>query len=142
MSGNSKASPNVNGAAFDAADALDPKKALVPSVVRVNEQRVAKGFWPKIRRTAAKIPFAGDALSVWFCAKDPETPRAAKAMIMAGLAYFVLPTDAIPDVLAVVGFTDDAAVFAALMAIVGKNLKPRHREAADKLLTQMKSDED
>lgn len=137
MSADSKASPNVNGAAFDPAKALDPKKALVPAVVRVNEQRVAKGFWPKIRRVASKIPFAGDALSVWFCARDPATPRAAKALMMAGLAYFVLPTDAIPDVLAVVGFTDDAAVFAALMAIVGKNLKPRHKDEAEKLLQNL-----
>jgi uncharacterized membrane protein YkvA (DUF1232 family) len=140
MSADSKASPNVNGAAFDAAEALDPKKALVPAVVRVNEQRVARGFWPKMRRVAAKIPFAGDALSVWFCARDPATPTTAKALMMAGLAYFVLPTDAIPDVLAVVGFTDDAAVFAALMTIVGKNLKPRHKAAAEKLLAEMSED--
>lgn len=141
MSADSKASPNVNGAAFDASEALDPKKALVPAVVQVNEQRVAKGFWPKIRRVASKIPFAGDALSVWFCARDPATPRTAKALMMAGLAYFVLPTDAIPDVLAVVGFTDDAAVFAALMAVVGKNLKPRHKASAEKLLAEMRRDD-
>ncbi|WP_309645485.1 YkvA family protein [Phenylobacterium sp.] len=142
MSADSKASPHVNGAAFDPKQALDPARALVPSVVQVNEQRVAKGFGPKIRRTAAKIPFAGDALSVWFCAKDPATPRTAKAMMMAGLAYFVMPADAIPDVLAIVGFTDDAAVFALLMGLVGKNLKPRHRDAAQDLLDQMKRDDD
>jgi uncharacterized membrane protein YkvA (DUF1232 family) len=142
MNADSKASPDVNGAAFDGAAALDPKKALVPAVVRVNEQRVAKGFWPKMRRVASKIPFADDALSVWFCARDPATPRTAKALMMAGLAYFVLPTDAIPDVLAVVGFTDDAAVFAALMGIVGKNLKPKHKASAQKLLADMGRDDD
>lgn len=142
MSANSKASPHVNGAAFDAKDPLNPSRALVPAVARVNEQRVARGFWPKIRRVAAKVPFAGDALSVWFCARDPATPVRAKAMMMAGLAYFVLPTDAVPDFLAVVGFTDDAAVFAALLAIVGKNLKPRHKEEAKKLLEQFARETD
>jgi len=142
MSADSKASPHVNGAAFDAEAVLDPARALVPAVVKVNEQRVAKGFWPKIRRTAARVPFAGDALAVWFCAKDPTTPKAAKAMMMAALAYFVMPADAIPDVLAVVGFTDDAAVFAAMLALVGKNLKPRHRDEAQRLLDQMKRDDD
>ena len=137
MSGKSKASPHVNGDGFDAAAALDPGQALVPAVQRVNEQRVAQGFWPKFRRVAAKIPFADDALSVWYCARDPETPKAAKGLMMAALAYFVLPTDAIPDVLGVIGFTDDAAVFAALMAVVGKNLKPRHREAARGFLERM-----
>jgi uncharacterized membrane protein YkvA (DUF1232 family) len=141
MSADSKASPHVNGGAFDPKAALDPSKALVPAVVQVNEQRVARGFWPKIRRTASKIPFAGDALSVWFCASDPATPATSKALMMAGLAYFVLPADAIPDILAVVGFTDDAAVFAALMGLVGKNLKPRHKAAAQKLLEEMRRED-
>jgi uncharacterized membrane protein YkvA (DUF1232 family) len=140
MSGGPKASPHVNGGGFDAASALDPSRALVPSVVRVNEQRVAKGFWPKFRKVAAKIPFAADALSVWYCARDPATPKAAKGLMLAALAYFVLPTDAIPDIIAGIGFTDDAAVFAAMMAIVGKNLKPRHREAAQETLARMKAD--
>ena len=142
MSADSKASPHVNGEAFDAKQALDPSRALTPAVARVNERRVARGFWPKIRRVAAKVPFAGDALSVWFCAKDPTTPTTAKAMMMAGLAYFVLPTDAVPDFLAVVGFTDDAAVIAALLAIVGKNLKPRHKAEARKLLDHLARDTD
>ena len=142
MSADSKASPHVNGAAFDAKDPLNPSRALVPAVARVNEQRVTRGFWPKIRRVATKIPFAGDALSIWFCARDPATPAGAKAMMMAGLAYFVLPTDAVPDFLAVVGFTDDAAVIAALLAIVGKNLKPRHKAEARQLLDQLGRDAD
>ena len=142
MSANSKASPHVNGAAFDAKDPLNPSRALVPAVARVNEQRVTRGFWPKMRRVATKIPFAGDALSIWFCARDPATPAGAKAMMMAGLAYFVLPTDAVPDFLAVVGFTDDAAVIAALLAIVGKNLMPRHKAEARKLLNQFAREAD
>lgn len=133
MSRNPKASPDVNAA-------LDPSRALVPAVVRVNEQRVARGFWPKIRRVAAKIPFAADALSVWWCAKDPATPAAAKGMMLAGLAYFVLPTDAIPDLLAGIGFTDDAAVMAALLAVVGKHVKPRHKEAARGFLDKLGRD--
>lgn len=133
MSAKSKPSPDVNAV-------IDPSKALVPEVIKVNEVRVAQGFWPKIRRVAAKVPFASDALSVWWCARDPETPTAAKGMMLAALAYFVLPTDAIPDFLVGVGFTDDAAVFAALLAIVGKNLKPKHREAASAFLKKFGGD--
>jgi uncharacterized membrane protein YkvA (DUF1232 family) len=129
MSGGKKASPHVNGA-FDPGGPLDPSRALVPSVVRLNEQKVARGFWPKIRKVAARVPFASEALAVWYCARDDETPATAKGMMFAALAYFVLPTDAIPDILPVIGYTDDAAVFAALLAIVGRHLKPRHREAA------------
>ncbi|WP_374575084.1 YkvA family protein [Phenylobacterium sp.] len=137
MTADSKASPHVNDGGFDGREALDPSRALVPAVVRVNERRVARGFWPKIRKTAARIPFAADALSVWYCARDPATPTTAKGLMLAALAYFVLPTDAIPDVLTFVGFTDDAAVFAAMLALVGKHVKPRHKEAAQEMLARL-----
>ena len=137
MNADSKASPDVTGADFDANDPLDPGRALTPAVIRVNERRVARGFWPKIRRVAARIPFAADALAVWCCARDPETPARAKAMILGGLAYFVMPADAIPDILAGVGFTDDAAVLAVLLTLIGRHLKPRHRAEGRALLKRV-----
>jgi uncharacterized membrane protein YkvA (DUF1232 family) len=99
---------------------------------------VSKGFWPKIRRTASRIPFAGQALSVWFAARDPETPAAAKGLMLGALAYFVLPVDAIPDIFAGIGFTDDAAVIAALIATLGSNIRSRHREQAREALERLK----
>ena len=119
-------------------DVLDPKKALVPSVQKVNELRVQRGFWPKIVRTAARIPFADQALSVYYAARDPETPPAAKGIMMGALAYFVLPFDAIPDIFAGIGFTDDAAVFAALIATLGANIKRRHRDQAGETVERLK----
>jgi uncharacterized membrane protein YkvA (DUF1232 family) len=120
-------------------EALDPSRALVPSVQRVNEMRVSKGFWPKIRSTAARIPFAGQALSVWFAARDPETPTAAKGIMLGALAYFVLPIDAIPDIFAGIGFTDDAAVIAALIATLGANIRSRHRQQAKDALERLRT---
>lgn len=121
-------------------EALDPGRALTPSVQRVNEVRVSKGFWPKIRRTASHIPFAGQALSVWFAARDPETPAAAKGLMLGALAYFVLPIDAIPDIFAGIGFTDDAAVITALIATLGANIKRRHRDQAAEALERLRQD--
>ena len=137
MSDRKKASPNVT---FDPQTVISPDRALVPSVVAVNEQRVATGFWPKIRKVAARLPFAKDVLSVWHCAKDEETPLAAKGIMLAALAYFVMPVDAVPDFIAGLGFTDDAAVFAALMAILGRNLKPKHKAAAQQDLERLRGD--
>lgn len=116
---------------------LDPSRALVPAVVRLNEEKVRRGFWPKLARTAARIPFAREAVSVWYCARDPETPAPAKGMMLAALAYFVMPVDAIPDVLAGVGFTDDAAVIAAVIALLRVNLKDRHRIKAREALERL-----
>ena len=139
MNAKSKASRDVNGDGFDPKAPLNPTTALVPATVKLNEQRVNQGFLTKITRVAASIPFARDAVSVWFCARDPQTPTAAKGIMLAALAYFILPTDAIPDFLGVIGFTDDAAVFAALIALVGRHLRQEHRDAADALLTKMRA---
>jgi uncharacterized membrane protein YkvA (DUF1232 family) len=62
--------------------------------------------------------------------------------MFAALAYFVLPTDAVPDFIAGLGYTDDAAVFAAMLAIVGRHLKPRHREAARKDIERIRNADD
>jgi uncharacterized membrane protein YkvA (DUF1232 family) len=136
MNAGTKDSPDVTS--FDPRTPIDPSRALVPSVVKLNEARVDQGFWPKMRRVAAKVPFAAEALSVWYCAKDEETPTAAKGMMLAALAYFVMPADVIPDFIAGLGYTDDAAVFAALMSVVGKNLKPRHQQAARRSIAKLR----
>lgn len=122
-------------------DAIDPTKALVPAVQRVNEMRVRKGFWPKIRRTAARIPFAGQALAAWYATQDPKTPIAAKGIMLGALAYFVMPIDAIPDVFAGIGFTDDAAVIAAVLATLGAHVKRKHHEQAEAALRRVRDDD-
>ena len=132
----SKAKPSTG--TMSPEDAIDPSKALVPSVQRVNEMRVKAGFWPKVARTAARIPFAKQMISVYYAARDPETPPAAKGIMLGALAYFVLPIDAIPDIFAGIGFTDDAAVIAALIATLGANIKRRHKDQADAALERLR----
>jgi uncharacterized membrane protein YkvA (DUF1232 family) len=137
MTRSSSAGPRTD---FDPLRPIDPSHALVPVTVRVNERRVSRGFLPKLKRVAARIPFAADLVQVWYCARDPATPAGAKALMMAALAYFVIPTDAIPDMIAGLGFTDDAAVLAAVLATVGRYLKPRHKEAARVWLEKLARD--
>lgn len=104
-----------------------------------NEAKVRAGFLAKIARVAASIPFARDAVALYYAALDPATPRKTKALVFAGLAYFILPTDAIPDVFAGIGFTDDAAVIAAVVALAGSSIRPEHREKAQALLAKLKA---
>ena len=56
--------------------------------------------------------------------KDPDTPAWVKVGIMAVLAYFVCPIDVIPDVLPVVGYSDDLAVIAAELAAITSYITP------------------
>jgi uncharacterized membrane protein YkvA (DUF1232 family) len=76
-------------------------------------------------------------VAAYYCAFDPETPLTARAVLIGAVAYFVLPIDAIPDFIAVFGFSDDAAVLAAAIATAGAHIKPMHRTAArDALLIE------
>ena len=45
------------------------------------------------------------------------------ASVAAGLSYVLLPTDLIPDFIPGIGFLDDAAVLAAVMAGIREDLK-------------------
>ena len=91
---------------------------------------VRRSFWSKLRRFAAALPFAEDLLAAWYCAFDRETPRHVQAALVGALAYFVLPFDVIPDMMPVLGFTDDAAVLATALKLVASHMRPAHRAAA------------
>jgi uncharacterized membrane protein YkvA (DUF1232 family) len=94
------------------------------------EDTVRRGFWVKVRRFGAALPFVEDLLTAYYCAFDRDTPLQVKAALLGALAYFVLPFDAIPDVLPVIGFTDDAAVLATAIRLVATHITPVHRAAA------------
>lgn len=113
------------------------KLPRLPAPRADDETIVRRGLREKLVRVATKIPFAADVVALWFAARDPATPRRTKAMILAAIAYFVIPTDAIPDVFAGVGFTDDAAVIAAVLALASSAIKDRHKKAARALLARL-----
>jgi uncharacterized membrane protein YkvA (DUF1232 family) len=95
-----------------------------------DEQIVRDGFWPKFRRVAGKLPFAEELVAAYYCAFDRNTPRHVQLSLLAALAYFVMPFDAIPDFLLVFGFADDAAVLATAVRMVATHITPEHRAAA------------
>jgi uncharacterized membrane protein YkvA (DUF1232 family) len=95
-----------------------------------DQESVRKRFWGKFKRVAARLPFAEDLLSAYYCAFDLKTPRHVQAALLGAIAYFILPFDFIPDMLPVLGFTDDAAVLATAIRLVSAHITPEHRDAA------------
>ena len=93
-------------------------------------------FWATFRKAARYIPFADDLVAAYFCALDPATPHRVRAVLLAALAYFVLPFDAVPDFLAGIGFSDDVTVLVAAIAMVRAHITPAHREAARRALAE------
>ncbi len=104
------------------------------------EQQVRAKFWPKMKRVISKVPFARDAAAAYYCAMDRDTPFRAKGILLAALGYFILPFDAVPDIFAVVGFTDDIAVLTAALAMIRAHIKMEHYEAADAAIDALKKE--
>jgi len=95
-----------------------------------DRENVRRRFWIKLKRIAAQLPFAEDLLAAYYCAFDKQTPRHVQVAVLGAIAYFILPFDFIPDVMPVLGFTDDAAVLATAIRMVATNIRPEHRDAA------------
>jgi uncharacterized membrane protein YkvA (DUF1232 family) len=99
-------------------------------------ERIRANFWRTAKKAARHVPFMEDVVAAYYCALDKKTPLRVKGILFAALGYFVLPADAIPDVLLAVGFTDDVAVLTAAVTAVRAHLKPAHLAAAREALAQ------
>ena len=86
-----------------------------------NEQELQRDFWRKLKSAVADLPFAEDLLAAYYCAFDRQTPLHVKAVLLGAIAYFILPTDLIPDYIPVIGYIDDAAVLAGAPRIDALN---------------------
>ena len=102
-----------------------------------NEATVLRDFWRKLGSLAAQMPFAEDVLTIYYCAFDRQTPTYVRVVLFGALAYFIDPFDLIPDVLPIIGLTDDAAVIATATKLVWDNIKPEHRDAAKEAMVRM-----
>lgn len=107
----------------------------------MDDREREKGFdedslWRKIRRFArrAGTEVIEKVLVLYYCLKDPDTPKWARRIITGALAYFVVPLDAVPDITPFAGFADDFGVLLAAIAMVVTHIKPEHREMADEKL--------
>src|SRR4051794_14676896 len=104
---------------------FEPAKRL-----SADRESLRRRFWLKLKRVAAQLPFVEDLLAAYYCAFDKQTPRHVQVSLLGAIAYFVLPFDFIPDMMPVLGFTDDAAVLATAIRLVANHITVEHREAA------------
>jgi uncharacterized membrane protein YkvA (DUF1232 family) len=95
-------------------------------------------LWAKITKFAAQAgrELIHKALLLYYATTRPDTPTWAKAVILGALGYFISPLDAIPDMIPVIGFTDDLSVLAAAVTTVAMYIDDEVRDQAERKLRQ------
>lgn len=96
------------------------------------EQYSDNNFWQKLTAFAAHAgrEVVEKALTLFYAAQRPETPLWAKTVIYSALAYFILPTDAIPDIVPLAGYADDLGTLVAALGTVAMCITPEVQQAA------------
>lgn len=61
----------------------------------------------------------------------PNASKTSIAIILAALGYAISPVDAIPDILPIVGLTDDAGILAATITAIAADITPEAEKKAE-----------
>lgn len=90
----------------------------------------AEGF---IKKYARKLGTESLVLfyKLWFTLMDGKTSTRTKMLILAALGYAACPVDAIPDIIPIIGLSDDAAVLAATAVSIASDITPETAKKAE-----------
>ena len=93
-------------------------------------------YWQKLSALPRSVgrELVMQALLLYAVLTDERTPRWAKVLAAGGLAYLILPLDAVPDFLPIVGYSDDAAVMGVVLYELHRFITPAVRERAEGML--------
>lgn len=93
-------------------------------------------FWEKITGLPSSVgqTLLRKALTLYCLMKSDEVSLAMKTAIVAALGYFICPIDAIPDVIPLAGYADDAAVLGLLLSQLDTLVTPRIEAEVDNLM--------
>ncbi len=87
------------------------------------------------RRASSEIIYK--ALVLYHILLEEKVPFRAKALIIGGLGYLILPTDLVPDFIVGLGFTDDLAAITFVLSQIEEYKSPSIEEKSKKMFEDM-----
>lgn len=84
---------------------------------------------PRARPQSARtrrhsLPLVGSVVATWRFFLDSQGSLFVKLLFLLALAYVVMPVDAVPDVIPVVGWLDDLGVVTIASAFLWRAIEP------------------
>ena len=126
LGGDNSAPPNPNGENTNS-------DCPVPANLSSYEKHFSfNGLMVKIKETAKKAGLKAIymALLLYYALESPTISVMDKAIIYGALGYFISPIDIVPDILPLIGLSDDIAVLAWAFSRVKHNVTDMTREKA------------
>ena len=111
-----------NGDRADVLEGLDIPETKKEYTTK--EKYVRENIAEKLQSLRSGIRLAKHVLALFRYMKDGKIPWYRKSVVVAALAYFIMPVDAIPDMMPFIGYLDDFGVIAAVLGYLGREIKP------------------
>lgn len=127
--GGAAAGRSVNGT-FINSEVIDSE--VIDSEV-IDSEVIDEGVFRRLLRRAGRT-IARPALEALELVLDPATPPQVRLTMVAALTYLLLPTDLIPDLLPVAGFSDDLVALTALISLHSNHVSDAIRQRAQRKL--------
>ncbi len=112
------------------------------NVGKYKDKYSEQGLFDKISGSVKKagLGLIYKALQLFYVAQNPKVPMKIRAAVIAPLGYFISPVDLIPDIMPVVGFSDDAAIIAGAIMIAQFYINDDIREKAKNTIRKLFGD--
>ncbi len=98
-----------------------------------------EGFWEKVKSVAKKAgcEIIEKALILYYLALGNKVPLKDKMLIFAGLGYFILPIDLVPDLTPIIGYSDDLAAFLFILSKLDEYIDDEIKQKAKNKLNEI-----
>lgn len=124
-------------------EAFDSSQLTEKELQKYQDKFSEEGLLQKISRYGRLIGIEAlyKAVQLWYVLQKPDVPAKQKALIMGALGYLISPLDFIPDLLPVLGYSDDLVAIAFALIQVQGYIDDEVRAKAKKLLRKFFSEE-
>ncbi|MGD9678561.1 MAG: YkvA family protein [Vulcanibacillus sp.] len=102
---------------------IDMVKNLTKTASTINgERKIIDNFSNKIKKINVDYPLLAQVKKMYRYFIDPNTSKSKKAIIGAGLLYFIMPFDVVNDFFPGLGYLDDGVAIAYVYSLLEKEL--------------------
>ena len=93
-------------------------------------------FWSKLQSLSGNgwCEMLKQVVTLFVLLKTPSTSMTLKITLIGALGYFIAPIDAIPDLIPLLGYTDDMSIIAMLLNQLSHAITPEIEQQVRALL--------